>query len=87
MENYKWIVVKSTFTYLRRCPADWDAGNVNFLMNESSSCADNRVSELAEIVEAVGEKGPCMCSYHEGQYLRDATEEDLELMPHKPPKP
>ena len=68
------VVVRISFDLCMAVPEDWDTHMVEFHMNESSSCADNRLEDILEQAERVG----CSCGFAEGKYLREATAEDEE---------
>ena len=73
----KVVMVQVTMTIPRVVPASWDADAVDFHLNESSWCANNIEDDLARYKDAMGDDAPCMCGAFSGEYLRDATEEDL----------
>lgn len=68
------VVVAITYELCMAVPEDWDTHMVEFHMNESSSCADNRLDDILKQAERMG----CTCGSAEGKYLREATEEDEE---------
>lgn len=68
------VVVKITYELCIDVPEDWDTHHIEFHLNESSSCGDNRLDDLVKQAERVG----CSCHFGEGQYVREATVEDEE---------
>lgn len=72
----KRVVVRLTVELVIERPASWTEHDVDFHMNESSSCMSNFIGDLERAYQR--DEGPCMCHYAEAKYLRDATQEDLE---------
>lgn len=71
------VVVESTIRWVTDVPEDWDAHDVEFYLNESSSCADNIVRRLfARLNDS--STGPCYCGRIDSVYIGEATEEDEE---------
>jgi hypothetical protein len=66
------VMVEIKATMIMDVPEDWEESMVEFHMNESSSCADNLLRKLSDQAERVG----CSCSFVEGRFLREATDED-----------
>ncbi len=64
----KVVRVKTTFEYMIRVPRSWDAHNVEFHRNESSSCADNILQDL----EAYANSEGCLCSSQVTEYISEA---------------
>lgn len=78
----KLVVVEVKFTYIRTAPAGFTDQDIEFGMNESSSCADNMLAELNRLYPKDDEFAVhCLCGHAEGRVLRDATVEDTKLMP------
>ena len=75
---YKWVVIELTVQNAMRVPADFDADNIEFYINGSSSCFANRFTELVETDKRLDFAGSCACGMGEGRYVRDATEDDAE---------
>jgi hypothetical protein len=67
------IVVEHTYRHVRRVPDFWDEGLIEFVMNESSTCADNFINEMADEPEET-----CSCRGHRGRFIREATVVDEE---------
>ena len=74
----KVVMVKVKMTIPRVVPASWDAGSVDFHLNDSSWCADNIEGDLSRYMEAKGDDAPCLCSRFSGVFVRDATADDLD---------
>lgn len=74
----KVVMVEVTMTIPRLVPASWDAGMVDFHLNDSSWCADNIEGDLARYMAAKGADAPCMCGRFSGKFLRDADADDLQ---------
>lgn len=75
----KSVVVEVTIQVVQRVPRDWTAEQVEFSLNESSSCADNILSDVGRW--AAIERDGCSCGAVEGRFLRDATPKDHEHLP------
>lgn len=74
----KVVMVEVTMTVPRVVPASWDAGMVDFHMNDGAWCADNITTDLNRYMEARGEDSPCLCNTFHSKFLRDATDDDLQ---------
>lgn len=74
------VVVKTTFTYVVAVPECWEPYNIEFKFNESSSCADNIVDTLSNLVERLNSEvcGSCICGLTHTEFVREATPEDEE---------
>lgn len=68
------VVVDITFRLVREVPEDWDVEQIEFSLNESSSCASNFIGELTD----ADSDEHCLCSRTTGKFIRDATKEDEE---------
>lgn len=63
----KRIRVRMTVEYEKSVPADWNAGDIDFHLHDSSWCADNAFDEIAEYAEGIG----CSCHIAQFEYLGD----------------
>ena len=73
----KVVMVKVEMTIPRVVPISWDRGMVDFHLEGSSWCADNIVGDLQRYLDAKGDEAPCMCHQFTGEYIREATADDL----------
>jgi hypothetical protein len=81
------VVCRVSVVYVREVPEAWDARMIYFQMNESSSCANNLLAEVDTLRKRLDEACQCLCSFVEGEYLREADEDDEEHSlwpPHDP---
>ena len=65
MTNKQYRVVKLTINLPMDFPADWTDDEIDFYLNESSSCADNRIRDLEKFSDAHG----CICCITQGKVL------------------
>lgn len=73
----RYVVVQLTVEYVKELHVDLSVPEIDFLMNESSSCKDNLITDLVAVKRAkVGDA--CFCGQATAKYLREATREDLE---------
>lgn len=78
MPSHKFVVLSATIEIVERVPVDWDADEIEFYKNESSSCANNTAETIASVFErAEPLDAPCLCNRIHVKYLRDATAEDV----------
>lgn len=78
----KLVVVEVKFQFIRAVPAGFSDHAVEFGMNESSSCANNLLTELNRLYPKDDEFATqCLCGRAEGRVLRDATADDMKKMP------
>lgn len=68
------VVVELKIGLVMTMPESFDAGRIEFLLNESSSCQSNILNDLA----ALDGRIDCPCGLIAATYLREATEEDEE---------
>lgn len=73
----KVIVVRLTVQYCEQVPESWDKHMIEFKFNESSSCSSNQIHNLADLEEDESHTCPCQATFTD--YVRDATDEDMEL--------
>lgn len=73
------VVIRLEIEMVIDVPEFWDVGNLEFWMNEGSSCADNLVARIPD-----PGKGRCLCNQVSGVYLREATEQDHEFLNFEP---
>ena len=78
----KLVKVAVTVTYLKSVPAGWPDSQIEFQMNESSSCAGNLIKEMHDLycIENEGHNW-CGCGQTVGKVIGDPTEADLKIMP------
>lgn len=74
----KVVMIEVTMRIPRVVPASWDAGLVDFHLNDSSWCADNIGDDLTQYLAAKNDDAPCMCGTFSGKFLRDADANDLQ---------
>jgi hypothetical protein len=79
----KTVVVRVSLEVVISVPRDWNPSLIDFHLNDSSWCADNLFSDLADwLDEENKERGPaCTCGTFKGELLRDATADDHEHLP------
>lgn len=65
------------FRTVSEYPEDWDVDQIEGFLNVSSSCANNRLRELADRYLTDEEDEMCVCHLFEGRFVREATENDL----------
>lgn len=70
------VVCRVSVDLVRVVPEDWDGEMIEFQMNDSSSCADNLLQEVADLHARLDADGRCSCHLVEGRYLREADEDD-----------
>jgi hypothetical protein len=70
------VVVEVISRIVVKGPAHWASQDFEFLYNESSSCANNVISELSDTADRLSDHGSCMCGHMEVRYLREATVRD-----------
>lgn len=63
------VRVRYSFEIETEVPADWEQDSIEFWLNGSSSCADNRLDELVKHQENRILDGDCLCSCFKGEYL------------------
>lgn len=68
------VVVEVKATLILDVPEDWEVSQIEFHMNESSSCHDNLLDKVIAQAERIG----CSCGTVESVFLREATAEDEE---------
>lgn len=66
------VVLETTVEYVMVVPQAFDAGQVEFLCNDSSRCMDNTFYDLT----AAGNEHGCSCGGSHTKFVREATEED-----------
>ena len=72
------VVVDYTFRTILSVPEDWDEERINFYMNNSSSCASNRLFDLIRHYVKEG-RDICICNLFTGEYIREASLKDLDF--------
>lgn len=78
----KTVVVDVTFRMVRLVPADWNGHDVEFLLNDSSSCSSNVLNDLLDVSkrhredDTAEEGAGCMCNAFAGVYVKEASEDD-----------
>ena len=50
MPSHKFVVLSATIEIVERVPVDWDADEIEFYKNESSSCANNTAETIASVL-------------------------------------
>ena len=65
----KRVRLRTTFEYEVDVPRSWDAENIEFHRNESSSCAQNIIQDIETFAEA--EFNGCLCGHAETEFVRD----------------
>ena len=70
----KTVVIRSVVQWVTTVPEDWDISNVEFHLNESSSCANNIITYLNRWTTNMEQD--CMCGRISSEFVRDATKED-----------
>ena len=68
------VVCKVKIDIVLEYPESWSENDINFHLNESSSCSDNIAQKIIELSDCVA--SGCLCGHLEAEYLREATEED-----------
>jgi len=74
----KIVMVKVEMTLPRVVPAHWDQHDIEFHLNDSSWCANNITNDIKRMEAADEENCRCLCHNFSGEFLREATAEDLE---------
>lgn len=74
----KVVMVKVEMTIPMVVPAHWGPHEVDFHMNDRSWCANNIVKDLQRMQEADEGHCRCLCADFHGDFVRDATDYDLE---------
>lgn len=74
----KIVMVKVEITIPKVVPVYWTKHEIEFHMNDSSWCASNIVNDLERMDEADEDNRHCLCNDFTGEFLRDATAEDLD---------
>jgi hypothetical protein len=69
------VVVRMTIEYVTKVPEHWDTDGIDFHYNDSSWCASNALNELA----AINNRGVCVCGHAKFEFVREATEDDVDL--------
>jgi hypothetical protein len=72
------VVVEMRIQYVRTVPKAWTVSQIEFLLNDSSSCADNEVRLVAEQAQSAPENFCNTCPRTEFSYLREATAEEMD---------
>lgn len=70
----KRVVVKHMINVVHEVPDEWTEKDVDFYFNDSLHCANSLRQDLSKLRD-----GACLCEDHSAFYLRDATEQDLEV--------
>jgi hypothetical protein len=70
------VVCRVAIDLVRAVPEDWDGEMINFHMNDSSSCSNNLLREVADLLARLEDDARCACGFVEGSYLREADEDD-----------
>lgn len=66
------VKIRMTVELIITHPRSWDAGSINFHLNDSSWCANNILGELDRLAGG----GRCLCSATEFEFIGDATLEE-----------
>lgn len=74
----KVVMVRVEMTIPRVVPAHWTQHDIEFHMNDSSWCASNIINDLQRMDEADEDNCRCLCSDFRGEFLREATADDLD---------
>jgi hypothetical protein len=74
------VVVEMKIRYVTEMPASWTKDEIEFKLNESSSCADNEVRVVCASAEAAPENYCNTCRRTEFRFVGEATAEDMEEM-------
>jgi hypothetical protein len=72
------VIVEMSISYVRAVPKSWTVSDIEFLLNDSSSCADNEVRLVAEQADAAPENHCNTCQRTDFRFLREATAEEME---------
>jgi len=78
------VVCKMTIDIVMEVPESSTPDQIEFHINDSSSCVNNIVEKMSEQLERWNEvrdkegASPCFCFVAEGKFLREATEDDEE---------
>jgi hypothetical protein len=73
------VVVKSTLEHVISVPEDWNEEEINFYLNESSSCTSNhaeRIKSFFEYRESKNRDCYCFDGELESKFVREANEDD-----------
>lgn len=70
------VVVRTIVEHVISVPEDWERPMIEF--TEGSSCSDNRITALRDLVRRLDEAERCTCGMVSIEYVREATEEDEE---------
>jgi hypothetical protein len=74
------VVIEMKIRYVTEMPAAWTKDEIEFKLNESSSCADNEVQVVCASAETGSENYCNTCQRTEFQFIGEATAEDMEKM-------
>lgn len=70
------IIVQVTFDLLLEVPENWNEYDIEFWMNEGSSCANNLHADIGRQINRMHGQHYCMCGLTHGKFIREATEQD-----------
>jgi len=68
------VVIRTTVEHTVAVPEDWERETIEF--TEGSSCSDNHIDRLAELVDRLDKAGECTCGMLHIEYVREANTED-----------
>ena len=74
------VVVRVTREVILTMPASWGAAEIEAHQNHGSACADDVLREMWRQTEAKSSADSCSCSITRIEYVREATEEDHEMI-------
>jgi len=74
----KTVVITVQIELVKSVPASWTDEQVLFFCNESSSCSDNLIDDIASMQERLNKNGFCSCRLVKAVGVEDATEDDEE---------
>jgi hypothetical protein len=67
----KTVIVETKVTYGISVPEDWGKEDVEFYLNDSSSCSQNRLDDWNQYLTEDSRRGHCFCIFTESTYLRE----------------
>ena len=80
-EIHKKVLVNVIIKHIIEVPENWNDYDIDFYMNESSHCLSNEITDIHIQHERLLHERPgygCFCYRTTGEYIRDATDEDIE---------
>jgi hypothetical protein len=70
------VVVRTIVEHVIAVPEDWERSTIEF--TDGSSCSDNRITALRDLVRRLDNADKCTCGMVSIEYVREATSEDEE---------